>query len=151
MSTNKRLVKEMKDMESHTPDGVTAGPISKDNLYNWSAFLIGPKGTPYEGGMFKLSIDVPKTYPFKAPKIKFITPIYHCNINGNGDICLDILKDQWSPSLTIESVLLSIQSLLDEPNPDDPLVPDIAHLFKNDRLKHDMNAKQYTIENSLNK
>jgi len=100
--------------------------------------------TPYEGGIFKLKIDFPADYPFKPPKLQFITKIYHCNVNSNGSICLDILQSQWSPALTIGKVLLSICSLLTDPNPDDPLVPEIAKLYKENRKKHDENALDYT-------
>merc|ERR1719253_1049377 len=91
---------------------------------------MGPPDSPYAGGVFFLDIHFPADYPFKPPKVHFTTRIYHCNINSNGGICLDILKDQWSPALTISKVLLSICSLLTDPNPDDPLVPDIAQLLK---------------------
>merc|ERR1711885_85713 len=93
----------------------------------------GPDDSPYVGGIFFLNIHFPTDYPFKPPKINFTTRIYHPNINSNGAICLDILKDQWSPALTISKVLLSICSLLTDPNPDDPLVPEIAHIYKTDK------------------
>ena len=105
---------------------------------------MGPQESPYEGGVFFLSIQFPSDYPFKPPKIAFTTKIYHPNINNNGSICLDILRAQWSPALTITKVLLSILSLLTDPNPDDPLVPDIARLYRNDRKKYNETAKEWT-------
>jgi ubiquitin-conjugating enzyme E2 D/E len=107
---------------------------------------MGPEGSPYEGGIFYLRIDFTNDYPFKPPKIMFLTKIYHCNINSSGAICLDILKEQWSPALTISKVLLSICSLMDEPNPNDPLVSEIAHLYKTNKTEHNKIAQQYTMQ-----
>ena len=129
MSTIKRINSELKEMNESAPTNCSAGPIS-DDIFKWQATIMGPEGTPYAGGVFYVRIDFPTDYPFKPPKMVFITKIYHCNINSAGGICLDILKDQWSPALTVSKVLLSICSLLDEPNPDDPLVPEIADLLK---------------------
>ena len=105
---------------------------------------MGPDDSPYKGGIFFLSIKFPNDYPFKPAKFNFTTRIYHPNINSNGSICLDILQSAWSPALTVSKVLLSICSLLTDPNPDDPLVSDIAHIYKTDRAKFDANAAEWT-------
>jgi ubiquitin-conjugating enzyme E2 D/E len=143
----KRLQKEVTEIQKDTPVNCSAGPNNND-LFNWEATIIGPTETPYEGGIFKLKILFPADYPFKPPKITFETPIYHPNINANGGICLDILKDQWSPALNITKVLLSICSLLDEPNPDDPLMPEIAQLFKTNKAEFTRLAREHTIKHA---
>ena len=144
MSSLKRINKELMDYQKDPPSNCSAGPVNEDDLYHWTATLMGPADSPYEGGIFFLNINFPTDYPFKPPKITFTTRIYHCNVNANGAICLDILKDQWSPALTISKVLLSICSLLTDPNPDDPLVPEIARVLKSDKEKHDATARQWT-------
>lgn len=148
MSGLQRLKKEYLDIIKNPPNGITAGLKNKNNMYEWIATLIGPDATPYAGGLFTLKIIFPKKYPFTSPKITFVTPIYHCNISATGDICLDILKDNWSPALTIDKVLLSISSLLNEPNPNDPLVADIAYLLRTNKLEHDRVAHEFTVKNA---
>ena len=96
------------------------------DVYGLLRFLRPNAGSPYSGGVFFLDIQFPVDYPFKPPKVTFRTRIYHCNVNSSGQICLDILKEQWSPALTISKVLLSICSLLTDANPHDPLVGSIA-------------------------
>ncbi|TVY62722.1 Ubiquitin-conjugating enzyme E2-16 kDa [Lachnellula suecica] len=112
--------------------------------FHWQATIMGPSDSPYSGGVFFLAIHFPTDYPFKPPKVNFTTRIYHPNINSNGSICLDILRDQWSPALTISKVLLSICSMLTDPNPDDPLVPEIAHVYKTDRSRYEATAREWT-------
>merc|ERR1711861_97951 len=85
-------------------------------MFNWQATIMGPPDSAYEGGIFFLNINFPSDYPFKPPKVTFTTKIYHCNVNSNGSICLDILQSQWSPALTVSKVLLSVCSLLTDPN-----------------------------------
>ena len=114
------------------------------SAFTLQATVMGPQGSPYAGGVFFLNVTFPTDYPFKPPKVQFTTKIYHCNVNSSGAICLDILKDQWSPALTISKVLLSISSLLTDPNPNDPLVPEIAQLLLKDPKKHDLTAKEWT-------
>lgn len=143
MSTINRLKKELEEIINNPPTNCSAG-IVDDDIYNWQATILGPEGSPYVGGIFYLRIEFPHDYPFKPPKVSFITKIYHCNINSSGNICLDILKEQWSPALTISKVLLSICSLMDDQNPDDPLMIDIANLYKNDREKFIQLAQAYT-------
>ena len=140
----RRIQKELEDIQKDPPAGCSAGPINND-LFNWEGILFGPADSPYDGGVFKLNIRFPTDYPFKQPFIQFVTRIYHPNINAAGGICLDILKSQWSPALTISKVLLSILSLLTDPNPNDPLVPDIASLYKSNIAKYEINAREWTM------
>ena len=146
MGTIRRIQNELKEMNSNPPSNCSAGPISEDNLYSWRATIMGPQNTPYHNGVFYLKIDFSEDYPFRPPKIMFTTKIYHCNINSTGGICLDILKDQWSPALSISKVLISICSMLDDPNPNDPLVPEIANLLVKNKALHDANAREWTLK-----
>ena len=146
--TSRRIKKELDELNLCQPTNCSAGPVG-DDLYKWQATIMGPEGSPYHGGIFFLKIEFPTDYPFKPPRINFSTPIYHCNINSNGSICLDILKDQWSPALTISKVLLSICSLMDDPNPNDPLVPEIADLLRKNKPLHDENAREMTMRYAL--
>jgi len=143
MSDVKRLQKELLDMMKNDVPNLSAAPVN-DNLFEWKAVILGPIGTPYEGGVFNLNISIPSNYPFKPPTVIFKTKIYHPNINSSGSICLDILKTQWSPALTIAKILLSICSLLADPNPNDPLVPEIANIFKNNIELYNITAKEWT-------
>jgi len=139
----KRINKELKDISNDPPSQCSAGPVG-DDPFHWQATILGPSDSPFEGGVFFLNIHFPTDYPFKPPKFAFTTRIYHPNINSNGAICLDILRSQWSPALTVSKVLLSICSLLCDPNPDDPLVPEIARLYKTDLHKYNECAREWT-------
>jgi ubiquitin-conjugating enzyme E2 D/E len=141
----RRIQKELVDMFKETTPGVSAGPINDKNLFEWKASVIGPDNTPYEHGIFTLNITFPQDYPFKPPKLSFVTKIYHPNISSDGSICLDILKETaWSPALTLEKVLLSLLSLLDNPNPNDPLVTEAASLYKKDIEKYNQTVREWT-------
>ena len=140
----RRIQKELRDMIADPPANCSAGPIGEE-LFKWKATIFAPNDSPYSGGMFELSITFPSDYPFKPPKLEFNTKIYHPNISADGAICLDILKTNWSPALTISKVLLSLLSLLTDPNPDDPLVASAANLYKNDVNAYNAKAKEWTL------
>jgi ubiquitin-conjugating enzyme E2 D/E len=149
MATLKRIKKELDEMEKNPPENCSAGLVSELEPFHWRASIMGPEGSPYHGGIFELKIHLPPDYPFRAPHIVFMTKIYHCNVNANGAICLDILKDKWSPALTISKALLSICSLMDDPNPNDPLMCEIADLLVKDKAKHDANAREMTMHYAM--
>ncbi|KAF1796935.1 ubiquitin-conjugating enzyme/RWD-like protein [Mucor lusitanicus] len=142
-SSAKRISKELAEISLDPPSNCSAGPKG-DNLFEWVSTIAGPADSPYAGGIFFLDVHFPQEYPFKPPKVVFRTRIYHCNINSQGAICLDILKDNWSPALTISKVLLSICSLLTDANPHDPLVGSIANEYLNNREEHDSQAREWT-------
>jgi len=146
MSALKRIQRELIEIQNDPPINCSAGPIDSNDLFRWEGIIFGPSDSPYAGGVFKLNIMFPTDYPFKSPTITFSTRIYHPNINSAGAICLDILKTQWSPALTIGKVLLSICSLLTDPNPNDPLVPEIANIYKTNRAEYDKQAKLHTLK-----
>ena len=110
----RRIVKETQRLLSEPAPGISATPY-RDNLRYFNIIIAGPTGSPYESGIFKLELFLPEQYPMESPKVRFLTKIYHPNIDKLGRICLDILKDKWSPALQIRTVLLSIQALLSAP------------------------------------
>ena len=140
----KRIQKELTDISADPPSNCSAGPVG-DDLFNWHATLMAPADSPYRGGVFNLSIKFPSDYPFKPPKLQFKTKIYHPNISPSGAICLDILKSNWSPALTIGKVLLSLLSLFTDPNPDDPLVAEAADLYRKDISAYNTKAAEWTL------
>lgn len=101
----KRIQKELRQINEEPSQNFSAGPLG-DDLFHWQGTIMGPEDSPYAGGIFMVDILFPADYPFKPPKVNFTTKVYHCNINENGGICLPILKDQWSPSLTVARVCM---------------------------------------------
>ena len=100
-----------------------------DSLFLWRATVEGPAASPYETLTYRLSLKFPAEYPYKAPLVKFETPCFHPNVDGHGNICLDILKEKWSAALSVRTILLSIQALLAEPNNESPLNVVAARLW----------------------
>merc|ERR1711903_45206 len=123
-SVMKRLQQELMQLMMSGDNSVSAFPEG-DNLFSWIGTITGSVGTVYEGLSFKLSLKFPSgngaCYPYSPPVVKFETPCFHPNVDQHGNICLDILKDKWSAVHNIRTVLLSIQSMLSDPNNESPL------------------------------
>ncbi|GLB41170.1 putative ubiquitin-conjugating enzyme family protein [Lyophyllum shimeji] len=141
--TLKRIHREVVDLKKEDLGPIVLAP-SDDNLYLWKGSIAGPEGSVYEGGVFNFEVSLAPDYPFSAPKVVFKTRIYHMNISEQGNICIDILKHNWSPALSLFKVMLSLSSLLTDPNPKDPLVPSIATQYVRSRKLHDATARQWT-------
>lgn len=139
----RRIVKETQRLLSEPAPGISATPY-QDNLRYFNVIIAGPASSPYQNGIFKLELFLPEEYPMAPPKVRFLTKIYHPNIDRLGRICLDILKDKWSPALQIRTVLLSIQALLSAPNPDDPLANDVADQWKTNEQIAIQTAREWT-------
>ncbi|XP_067130853.1 ubiquitin-conjugating enzyme E2 C [Centruroides vittatus] len=132
-SVTKRLHQELMKLMMCTDKGISAFPDG-ENLFRWIGTIHGPKGTVYEGFTYKLSLEFPNNYPYNAPTVTFTTPCFHPNVDTQGNICLDILKEKWTALYDVRNILLSIQSLLGEPNVDSPLNPQAAELWTNQEL-----------------
>ncbi|XP_067052574.1 ubiquitin-conjugating enzyme E2 T-like isoform X1 [Acropora muricata] len=147
MQRSTRMERELNILAKEPPPGISCWMVN-DQIDKLEAEIQGSDGTPYNGGSFRLEINVPERYPFYPPKVRFVTKIYHPNIDGNGRICLDTLqmppKGAWKPALNISTVLTSIQLLMSEPNPDDPLVPEISEEFKYNKPQFVQKAKEWT-------
>mmetsp|Transcript_51257 Transcript_51257/g.70397 ORF Transcript_51257/g.70397 Transcript_51257/m.70397 type:complete len:152 (-) Transcript_51257:104-559(-) len=138
----KRIEKETQKLQQEPSPGVEAKPDQANYRY-FHITMLGPDGTPYDKGVYNLELFLPEGYPMEPPKVRFLTKIYHPNIDKLGRICLDVLKDKWSPALQIRTVLLSIQALLSSPEPDDPLDTSVADHFKTNRAEADARAKEW--------
>ncbi|KAH7075670.1 ubiquitin-conjugating enzyme/RWD-like protein [Paraphoma chrysanthemicola] len=142
-SLPKRIIKESERLVKEPVQGISATP-HEDNLRYFDVTIDGPSQSPYEGGVFKLELFLPDDYPMTPPKVRFLTKIYHPNIDRLGRICLDVLKSNWSPALQIRTILLSIQALLGAPNPDDPLANDVAQAWKENQAQAINTAQEWT-------
>ncbi|KAK9455340.1 ubiquitin-conjugating enzyme/RWD-like protein [Dipodascopsis uninucleata] len=128
-SVSKRLQNELMQLMMSSIPGISAFPVSDSNLCQWTGTISGPEGTYYEGLTYKISMTFPPNYPYRAPIIRFVSPMWHPNVDMSGGICLDILKDKWSAIYNVQTILLSLQSLLGEPNNASPLNAQAAELW----------------------
>lgn len=143
-----RLMREMSMLSRDPPPGVAAYAPHPSDMTKIRAQISGPEGSPFEGGVFLLTVSVTARYPFEPPRCRFLTPLYHPNVDSGGRICLDTLKSppagSWSPAVSLPSLLLSIRSLMAEPNPDDGLVPEISELYKRSPAEWTREARRRT-------
>ena len=180
---SKRLFQEYKHLTQDPPDGITAGPVSEDDLFLWEALIQGPEGTPYEGGIFPAEIKFPKDYPLMPPVMKFTTDIWHPNgmapsctpgccipsllqeyimltllsvkiVYPNGTVCISILhppgedpnhyeqaSERWSPIQSVEKILISVMSMIAEPNDESPANVDAARMWRERKPEFDKRVK----------
>jgi len=149
ISALKRLKKEWQELRVDPPANATVAPVDEDDLFKWQATVAGPEDSPFDGGIFHVDIEIPKTYPLRPPKVAFRTKIFHPKISCEGMICLEMLNRKWSPVFGISHLLLAISSLLaDEnlrdPNPEHYMQPNIVRLYKKDNPKYLELARKWT-------
>ena len=138
-----RIGKELAEVAKDSKSGIVVKPV--EGVHHLEGTLQGPDSTPYDGGTFKIDIVIPEGYPFEPPKMKFITKIWHPNVSSQtGAICLDILKDQCSPALTIKTALLSVQALLCSPEASDPQDAEVAEMYKSNMNEFLQTARFWT-------
>ncbi|KAM0720849.1 hypothetical protein Q7P37_003134 [Cladosporium fusiforme] len=146
MATNKRIMKELGDINTQPPTGCTINLVNEDDINNWEVTMQGPPDSVYADGKFKILVTLPKDYPFKPPGVSFKTKIYHPNVSNDdrGAMCLGMLRpDEWKPPNKIKDVLALVRTVLAAPQPDDAVETGIAEQFKNDRSAFDKNARDW--------
>ncbi|KAI9359564.1 ubiquitin-conjugating enzyme/RWD-like protein [Zopfochytrium polystomum] len=141
----RRIQKELGEVVNNPSKAFSAGPAGGgDDLFKWEAVLFGPANSPFRDGAFKVSLDLSTDYPFKPPKVKFLTKIYHPNVDDDGSICIGVLKpDVWKPSNKLTDVLLSLSLILEFPIPEDAINGSVAEVYTGDRAKFDKTAQEW--------
>jgi ubiquitin-conjugating enzyme E2 A len=144
----RRLIRDFKQLKKDPPQGVAGAPCSGSDIFTWNAVIFGPDDTCWEGGTFQLKMSFSEEYPNKPPHVVFLTKMFHPNIYNDGSICLDILKNQWSPIYDVAAILTSIQSLLTDPNPNSPANAEAAKLYRDDKRMYERRVREM-VEKSL--
>ena len=166
---SKRLFQEYKALLTSPPDGITAGPVTEDDLFLWEALIQGPEDTPFEGGIYPAELKFPKDYPLNPPKMKFMGEIWHPNgainstlcshmltaaVYANGEVCISILhppgddpnhyesaSERWSPIQSVEKILISVMSMLAEPNDESPANVEAAKMWRERRQEFEKRVR----------
>ena len=140
-SARKRLLRDFQKIQADPPEGISGTP-SESNIMIWSAVIFGPPDTPFEDGIFKLSLEFTEEYPNRAPTVRFQTKMFHPNVYPDGGICLDILQNRWTPTYDVTALLTSVQSLLSDPNPASPANDMAAQLYRENRREYEKRVKE---------
>ncbi|KAK4470339.1 hypothetical protein MN116_005609 [Schistosoma mekongi] len=142
MSTpaQRRLIRDLKCFQSDPPAGIHGSPV-EDNIMVWNGVIFGPKDTSFEDGTFMLRLEFTEDYPNKPPRVVFTSKMFHPNVYADGSICLDILSSAWSPTHSVLSILTSIQSLLNDPNPNSPANSVAAQLYVENRREYEKRVR----------
>ncbi|KAF3407047.1 Ubiquitin-conjugating enzyme E2-18 kDa [Talaromyces pinophilus] len=151
----KRLFHEYKNLSTNPPEGITAGPITEDDMFHWEALIQGPEGTPFEGGVFAAELKFPKDYPLSPPTMKFLGGVWHPNVYPNGTVCISILhppgddpnhyehaSERWSPIQSVEKILISVMSMLAEPNDESPANVEAAKMWRERRGDYEKRVRE---------
>ncbi|PAA83374.1 hypothetical protein BOX15_Mlig010916g3, partial [Macrostomum lignano] len=141
----RRLIRDFKRLQEDPPTGVSGAP-NDNNILSWNCVIFGPQDTPFEDGTFQLSMEFSEEYPNKPPVVRFLSKMFHPNVYADGSICLDILQTKWSPTYDVSAILTSIQSLLDEPNPNSPANSVAASLYQENKREYEKRVKAIVEE-----
>ncbi|KAH7368752.1 ubiquitin-conjugating enzyme [Plectosphaerella cucumerina] len=153
-TAHRRLLQEYRALTNNPPDGITAGPVSEDDLLHWEALIQGPEGTPFEGGVFPAELKFPKDYPLAPPTMKFLADVWHPNVYPSGLVCISILhppgddpnhyehaSERWSPIQSVEKILISVMSMLAEPNDESPANVEAAKMWRERRAEYEKKVR----------
>ncbi|GAW26804.1 putative ubiquitin-conjugating enzyme [Rosellinia necatrix] len=151
---HRRLLGEYKALSTNPPEGITAGPIDEEDMFLWEALIQGPEGTPFEGGIFPAELRFTKEYPLAPPKMTFLGEIFHPNVYSNGVVCISILhpagddpnqyehaSERWSPVQSVEKILISVMSMLAEPNDESPANVEAAKMWRENRSQYEQRVR----------
>ncbi len=139
---SKRLDNELKSLSNDSVCNAIVEVPDQNNPFKWLVHLPGPAGSPFEGGVFKLSFEFPANYPFKHPEVKFITPMYHPNIKKDtGEICMDVFATSWSPTQKVSDIIQKLASLLSSPQTSSPLESEICKEYMNNPSAYNKKVK----------
>ncbi|KAL8716034.1 MAG: hypothetical protein Q9225_006283 [Loekoesia sp. 1 TL-2023] len=150
-----RLSREYEALVKADYKEIRAGPISEENMFLWEALMAGPEGTPFEGGVYRAELTFPKDYPLNPPSMKFTCDMWHPNVYPSGLVCISILhapgedpnhyekaSERWSPIQSVEKILISVMSMLAEPNDESPANVEAAKMWRERRKEYEERVRR---------